>query len=119
MPATSRSMCLAYRSKPSHRDLQNPPKTNSPALRGRPASATLPFLPTALPIFSAVRPVDIPAATTSFSWAQSRPMPTTVRSPCCLLAVVTADLLLLTTFQGPTSLDEKQSLAQACSRQAE
>ena len=89
-------------------------KTNSPGSTGRRASATRRFLPTALRIFSAAPPTGIMAATTSFSWARSRPMRIIGRSRCCLRAAVTAG-------SSPTTSPEDlmSKTAQACSRQAE
>ena len=55
-----------------------------------PGLGNAPILADSVANFNAARPVDITAATTSFSWVRSRPMPTTGRSRCCLPAAVTA-----------------------------
>src|SRR5260370_31969493 len=86
--------------------------------KGRRALATRRFLQTLLQPFNAARPIDIMAATTSFSWVRSKPIRTTGESSCCLLAAATVDFLPPATFQRRLS-PEKESGAQTCSPQAE
>ena len=96
---------------------RNPRRTSSSASTGRRALATRRCLPTAWPISSAARQIDIMAATTSSSWAPSRPMPTTGRSRCCLRAAAMGGFSPATAVQRRSH--EQETAAQARSREAE
>src|SRR5580693_8965771 len=77
------------------------------------------FSQTAWQIFNAARPTAITAATTSFSWEPSRPMPITGRSRCCSPAAATAGFSTPTMPPAPPDPHEKESAGQTCACEAE
>src|ERR1700730_6415522 len=111
-------MCLVHRSKHLRPNSQNLRKTSSPGSNGLRVLATRRFLQTVSPTFNAALPIDIMAATTSFSWGRSRPMRTSGKRPCCLLAAVT-EPFSPTTFLGPKGPNDKESIPHARACQAE
>src|SRR3984893_17566535 len=111
-------MCLVHRNKRLRPNSQNLRKTSSPGSNGLQVLARPRFLQTASRTFNAARPIDIMAATTSFSWGRSRPMRTSGKRPCCLLAAVT-EPFSPTTFLGPKGPNDKESIPHARSCQAE
>src|SRR5450631_753634 len=111
-------MCLVHRSKRLRPNSQNLRKTSSLGSSGPQVLARRPFLQTASRIFNAARPIDIMAATTSFSWGRSRPMRTIGTSPCCLLAAVT-ERFSPKIFLGPKGPNDKENIPHARAYQAE
>src|SRR5260370_7594475 len=101
-------MCLVNRSKRLRPNSQNLRKTSSPGSNGLQVLATRRFLQTASRTFNAALPIDIMAATTSFSWGRARPLRTIGRNPCCLLAAVTGGFSRPTTIPRPKGPNDKK-----------